>query len=153
MLKGVSTCKPLCPSAQPDWPDSVAIGVVNGSSDEPRLRHFDAPISVDDERLALSGPVTPTEVLRFAATCIGSKCAHFQGQQCQLVSNIVQLLPAVVEQLPVCTIRPQCRWWQQEGKAACLRCPQVVTDNYNPSDRMRLAAAPAITLRRSFQRL
>jgi len=146
MSKHVPTCECSCPSAQPDWPDSVAIGIVNGSADEPRMRHFDVPMLVNDELLALSAPVAPTEVFRFAATCIGSKCAHFQGQQCRLVSNIVQLLPAVVDQLPVCAIRPKCRWWQQEGKAACVRCPQVVTDNYNPSDGMRFAAAPTITL-------
>jgi uncharacterized paraquat-inducible protein A len=56
--------------------------------------------------------------------------------------RIVEQLPTVTEALPPCAIRRDCRWWQQEGKAACMRCPQVVTDNYNASEQMRQAAAP-----------
>ena len=56
--------------------------------------------------------------------------------------RIVQLLPPVVDGLPACHLRPDCRWWQQEGKEACLRCPQVVTDVRNPSELYRQAADP-----------
>ncbi len=31
-------------------------------------------------------------------------------------------------------MRMENRWWQQEGKAACMGCPQVITDIYNPSE-------------------
>jgi hypothetical protein len=104
---------------------------------------------VTDEMLALSEPVTPTEVFRFAAPCLGTGCLHFGQQKCHLARNIVKILPAVTEQLPSCAIRPDCRWWQQEGKEACLRCPQVVTDNYNPSQSMRAAATPELQKARS----
>ena len=43
--------------------------------------------------------------------------------------RIVQQLPTVVETLPACQIRSSCRWWLQEGKAACYRCPQMVTND------------------------
>ncbi|MEH2255413.1 hypothetical protein [Nostoc sp.] len=46
--------------------------------------------------------------------------------------RIVEKLLPVAEALPPYSIRRDCRWWQQEGKAACMRCPQVITDNYNP---------------------
>ena len=59
--------------------------------------------------------------------------------------QIVENLPDVVEQLPPCSIRSNCRWWQQEGRAACIRCPQVITDNYSPSEVMRQTAKPAVT--------
>jgi len=42
--------------------------------------------------------------------------------------------------LPACLIRATCRWYQQEGKAACHRCPQVVTYIAEPTNQMRLAA-------------
>jgi hypothetical protein len=67
---------------------------------------------------------------------------HFRESRCRLATQIVKLLPTVVEKIPTCTIRPKCRWWLQEGKAACLRCAQVVTDNYNPSNEMRVVATP-----------
>lgn len=60
--------------------------------------------------------------------------------------RIVEKLPAVVEQLPPCSIRRDCRWWQQEGKAACMRCPQIITDNYSSSEQLRQAADPSIYL-------
>lgn len=122
----------FCPSTQPAWIGSVAIGVVMGTPEEPRLAPLAHATPVDDSLLSLSGPVAPTEVFRFAALCLGSGCQHFHDQSCNLVTQIVQILPAVVDELPSCTIRPSCRWWQQEGLPACKRCPQVVTENYNP---------------------
>jgi hypothetical protein len=131
-----------CPSAQPSWEGSVAIGVVEGTANEPRLAYFAKPQSVTDQLLALSGPVNPTEIFRFVAPCAEDRCVHFHDRHCELVTQIVQLLPTVVEIIPACKIRPNCRWWFQEGKSACARCPQIVTDNHNPSDEMRVAATP-----------
>lgn len=132
----------FCPSAQPDWAGSVVIGVVEGTAEEPRLAHFPSALPVTEELLQMAQPVTPTEVFRFGAPCMGAGCEHFHNQRCGLVTQIVQLLPAVIEALPVCGIRSTCRWWQQEGRAACMRCPQVVTDNYRPSPEMRIASTP-----------
>jgi hypothetical protein len=61
------------------------------------------------------------------ATCESSRCTHFDGARCRLATRIIASLPEVTERLPPCTIRPSCRWHQQEGGAACRRCPQVVT--------------------------
>jgi hypothetical protein len=55
----------------------------------------------------------------------------------------VDELPEAVEDLPACRIRPACRWWLQEGKAACLRCPLIVTETANPTEQLRHAADPA----------
>jgi len=139
-----ATNTPRCPSAQPDWADSVVFGIVGGTVEEPRLVHLTEPQPVTDELLSLSHPVNPTEVFRFAAPCAGNGCQHFDGSKCRLATKIVQMLPAVLEELPPCCVRPTCRWWQQEGKAACMRCPEIVTENYYPSERLRQAADPAI---------
>jgi hypothetical protein len=34
-----------------------------------------------------------------------------------------------VGELPACGIRERCRWFAQEGSAACAVCPLVRTDN------------------------
>jgi len=124
---------PLCPSAQPDMDNPVAIGVVLGTPEEPRMVHIERPVPVTKELLALSGAVKPTEVFRFAAACAGDACKHFDGKDCGLVQRVVQILPRVTSDLPVCAIRSECRWWQQEGRAACLRCPQIVTETFSAS--------------------
>jgi hypothetical protein len=101
-------------------------------------------VPVTGELLDLARPVTPPEVFRFAAPCMKAGCVHFQGNACSLAARVVQLLPEVTDKIPRCAIRPSCRWWRQEGVAACYRCPQVVTENYNPSDEMQAAAKPPI---------
>ena len=139
--------RPLCPSAQPEWHGSVAIGVVGGSVHEPRVALLASPLPVTEELLALAGPVAPAEVFRFAAPCMNGACAHFARGRCELAARVVRVLPVVAEELPPCQIRPRCRWWQQEGGAACARCPQVVTDNHRPSTAMQAAVGPAGRLR------
>ncbi len=129
-----------CPSAQPEWDGSVIIGVVGGTAAEPRVAHVSPSLPVTHELLDLASPVSPAEVFRFAAPCLGGGCLHFANATCHLAAKIVELLPQVSDKLPACAVRPQCRWWLQEGKAACFRCSQVVTKNYNPSRLMRLAA-------------
>jgi hypothetical protein len=132
----------LCPSAEPSMAGSVAFGIVGGTADEPHLRHLEQLLPVTEELLSLSGPVRPTEVFRFAAPCACNACPNFQDSQCSLATRLVKWLPEVTETLPPCQVRPHCRWWHEHGKAACLRCPQVVTDNYNPTEQMRLASDP-----------
>ncbi len=135
---------PFCPSAQPSMPGAVVFGVVGGTVHEPRVGYLTEPLPVTPELLALTGEVEPTEVFRFGAPCAGGGCQHFDGSSCRLAGKLVQLAPVVTgPSLPPCTIRRTCRWWRQEGKAACMRCPQVSTIEYLPSDELRLAADPS----------
>jgi hypothetical protein len=135
--------RPFCPSAQPDWPGAVVIGTVAGSADEPHVVFTDEPVGVSEEVMKLARPVHPTEVFRFAAPCLCTGCLHFDSGRCSLVQRVVRILPSVTDDLPACPIRSRCRWWLEEGRAACLRCPQVVTENTNPSEEMVVAARPA----------
>jgi len=136
----------LCPSAQPDWEGSKVIGVVGGTADAPEVAYLAEPQPVTDELLALARPVTPTEVFRIAAPCAGTGCKHFSEEQskCKLVEKTVRWAQVVVEKLPACSIRPDCRWWQQEGRAACMRCPQVVTDRFQAPEAIAKAADPTV---------
>ena len=139
---GVPT--PLCPSAPPESAGAVIFGVVGGTADAPRVAHLARPVPVTDELLMLAQPAPPAAVYRTAAPCAASACVHFAANRCRLVERIVDHLPAAVDGLPACRLRPHCRWWQQEGKDACLRCPMIVTEMVNPSDQLRQAADPSV---------
>lgn len=103
----------------------------------PSIIYLNQILHATSEVLAMSAPLRPTEVFLLAATCAEGKCPHFDGTDCQLATRIVKRLPPVVDSLPVCMIRKDCRWYSQEGSAACLRCPDVTTVSYNLSDEIR----------------
>ncbi len=135
---------PLCPSAQPEMSGAVVFGVVGGTSSNPILAYLNEPLPVSDDLLRLCAPVEPGEVFRFAATCAGSGCMHFDGQSCSLAARITAALPGIVSVLPRCTIRHRCRWWDEQGGEACRRCPGIVTERYAPPEEMVIAAAPHV---------
>jgi hypothetical protein len=141
-LIGGGQAPPLCPSAQPDMKAAHIIGVVGGTAQAPRIALLDDPQPATPEMLALSGELDPTQIFRFAAHCETSKCSHFDGRDCQLATRVVQILPAVTSELPTCRIRANCRWYLQEGKPACFRCPQVLTRDSTPNMEMVQAATP-----------
>jgi hypothetical protein len=125
----------LCPSA-PAQPRSVLIGVVSGTADKPRITPTETAMPVTPELIAMAGPVAPTEAFRFAATCRTSGCIHFRNAACQIAARSTVLLDEVVVNLPKCPIRPQCRWFREEGADMCRRCPQIVTRQFAPSAEM-----------------
>ena len=128
-----------CPSSIPEIPGSEIFGIAEGTVDQPNVTYLDPPLPVTPELLAAADPVEPTEIFRFVGTCLEKGCRQFGNGQCQLAKRLVEGLPEVTQTLPTCAIRQRCRWWQQEGKAACLRCPQIVRTNYALSDPMRQA--------------
>jgi hypothetical protein len=120
-----------CPSAQAGAKDARVYGVRTGTPDAPRVGYLTETLPVSEKLLALSGPAKATEVFRIAAPCAMSGCKHFKENACTLVQRIVEGLAPVVNALPPCQIRSTCRWFSQEGRNACLRCPQVITDKPN----------------------
>lgn len=132
-----------CPSAQPDMADAQILGVIRADTAEPRLAYLNERVAATAELMAAAAPALPGEVFRLAAKCEESKCTHFHAGACRLASRIVDMLPEVTDSLPPCVIRKSCRWFHQEGRAACLRCPQIVTASWQPDDlTQRVAAAP-----------
>jgi hypothetical protein len=141
-VNNVAQSTPMCPSAQRDWQGSRAFGVIVGSVDQPRVQYLEYPLPSDDPRLD-TGNVKATEVIRFAAPCAGCQCAQHEEGACGLAKRAVQHLPVVVRILPKCGIRQDCLWWRQEGREACYRCPQVVTENRNDSQLLRQVVGAA----------
>ncbi|MBD3886017.1 nitrogen fixation protein [Phormidium tenue FACHB-886] len=133
---------PLCPSAQPHMEGSTAFGVISGTVESPSVAYLTEAQPVTEKLLSLAAPVAPTEVFRFAASCEAGNCQHFDGKHCRLATRIVEKLPVATTALPACVLRPNCRWWRQEGKSACLRCPQVVTEIYQPTALQVEVATP-----------
>jgi hypothetical protein len=129
-----------CPSAQPGMADAQILGVVSGGAEEPRIAYLRDVVPATPEILDMAAPVAPTEVFRLAARCEEAKCTHFDGERCQLAVRIVAMLPEVTERLPPCMIRPTCRWYKQEGRSACLRCPQIVTLDVAADERRKRVA-------------
>ena len=140
----------LCPSAPPERAGGVLFGVVGGGATGSDLvAYLKEPQPVTDEVLALAAPLPPAAVLRFAAGCAESACAHYDGHECRLAEKVVVLLPPVVSVLPPCAIRSKCRWWAQEGRAACVRCPAIATRPADAGEALRRAADPAVAVQPS----
>jgi hypothetical protein len=122
--------------------DLRVLGVIERTVEGARVIYLSERVVADDALLAQASPASPAEVFRLSGTCESSCCVHFRDDRCRLASRIASLLPAVVDVLPICTIRSSCRWFSQEGRAACMRCPQVVTESAEASDEYRRAASP-----------
>ncbi|MFB7617976.1 hypothetical protein [Kitasatospora sp. NPDC056181] len=126
----------LCPSAPADSAGSVLIGVVSGTPGAPRVVPTAHAMPVTLEITELARPASPGEVFRFASACRTSGCVHFKQSACQIASRSAVVLDEVVEELPRCPIRAQCRWFHQEGPSLCRRCPQIVTEQHRPTAEM-----------------
>jgi hypothetical protein len=121
--------------------DARVFGVLTGSNtEELQVGYLTEALPATPQLLAAVAPAKPTEVFRAAAPCVERGCQHFDGANCQLAARIIAMLDPVVSALPRCAIRPVCRWFRQEGREACLRCPQVITERRNPSELQRVVA-------------
>ncbi len=127
----------LCPSSQPEVEGARVLGVVQQTENGAAVSYLEQLIPATAEVMRWAAPFPPTEVFRLAAPCQTNRCPHFDGTNCGLAARIVRILPAVTEQLPPCQIRGECRWFRQEGGAACRRCPEISTVNYDASETMR----------------
>lgn len=123
---------------------SVVLGVFREVDGEEFLNHLAEPVPVNADVLAFARGAPLTDVFRFAAPCATERCAHFAAGDCRLAAKIVEAVPEAAGALPPCRIRADCRWFVQEGKAACLRCPLIHSETANPSPAMRYAADPAV---------
>jgi hypothetical protein len=142
MSKNLHPASLFCPSGQPDAQDGAVFGVIAGPPERRRVGYLTEQQPVTEELLALAQPARPQQVFRFAAPCARGGCMHFDGANCQLAARIASRLAPVVNALPECRIRQTCRWFRQEGKAACLRCPQVVTEVHDASEEWIQIAQP-----------
>ena len=137
--------KPLrCPSSYPGGIDAKVFAVVVGSVDEPEVKYLKKSIDATDQLLQSVSPAEPTEVFRFSSNCIDKRCGHYDSNEskCTLVQRTIQFINPKIDNLNPCAIRKSCVWRNQEGKEACVRCPQVVRDGYPVSRESLNATRP-----------
>jgi hypothetical protein len=127
---------PLCPSAHTSAPGARLFGVqVRTERGDRQLAYLTETQPITEQVISLAGNAAPHEVLRVAAHCIEGLCPHWNGQGCRLATRVATMMPQAVSAMPRCAIRPTCLWFKQEGPAACLRCPGVVTiERHAPDD-------------------
>ena len=136
-----NTAPLMCPSIISIGPEAQVFGVLTGSPAEGlQVGYLTEAVPATPELLAAAAPAEPAEVFRAAAPCFEHRCKHFDGTRCQLATRITAMLDPVVSALPRCAIRATCRWFRQEGRAACMRCPQVTTELRNPNELDRAVA-------------
>jgi hypothetical protein len=134
-----------CPSVQPDLDGAHVFAVVGGTLDQPEVTYLDQALPVTPEIWAMTAPLNPAEVFRISGPCaMSTACMHFDDNRskCRLAIRTVRLAPVVVSKPPRCAIRRTCMWWAQEGVSACLRCPQVVTNDAAANERVVATADP-----------
>ena len=120
----------LCPSA-PAQMNSILLGVVQ----------IDGSVAFVKDRLQVTREFldiaakdgAPETRFRFSSPCIGSACKQWANGGCSVPGRLVEILPRAASTnppLPNCSIRDQCRWFDQEGAAACRICPVVITRSH-----------------------
>ena len=119
----------LCPSAPPQ----AGALLLGRFTEEGSLAFAAKPLPVTASFLAAAEATGDIgKRFRFASRCTQSACSRWQNGKC----SVGMAAARVAEQqklekppdLPACVIRPQCRWFAQEGAAACRICPHVVYD-------------------------
>ena len=132
-----------CPSAAADWEGAQLLGVVEGEPGAPRRKYVKPRPGSPPIRARVPPELRPEEVFRVTAPCRGTGCPQFAGGRCGVARAAARHLQEVEERaLPACTLRPDCRWWVDEGVAACRRCPTVVTADTARAGTAYAAAIP-----------
>jgi hypothetical protein len=114
----------LCPSA-PLYPGSRLLGVVKPDN---TVDILEEPLEVDEQFMAAANNGKAAEhKFRFVNKCLKGGCEQWTGDTCGVIKRIVDAIDEKLntEELPACNIRPDCRWFNQEGASACKACPLV----------------------------
>lgn len=124
----MSTSTTLCPSS-PLEPGVVLVGVAltDGS-----IAYAADRVELGPEFVAaVKQADSPERLFRFAGPCRNQGCQQWTGGQCGVINRLVEVNSHIKteEALPQCSIRPQCRWFNQEGAKACTLCPYIITDS------------------------
>ena len=121
----------LCPSARCE-PGATLLGIVGADG---RVGYLTPPLAIDATFAARAreGDAAPETRFRFAQPCVAGGCHHWTGQACGLIGRVRQVLAEaetpVAAAPPRCGIRHACRWFAQDGLAACAVCPLVITED------------------------
>jgi hypothetical protein len=84
-----------------------------------------SPLEYEDAIRAPKEADSDPTYTRLAGRCHGHECAYWAGA-CQLGQRLATVEVHVSNRFsPRCVIRKQCRWFAENGSAACNNCPYV----------------------------
>jgi hypothetical protein len=122
----VDDSRALCPSGKCE-PGAKLLGIIQADG---TVGYLGDPIEIDGDfsDRAHRGR-TPERRFRFVNPCAECGCRQWTGTRCGVIDKVLtELEGSETEQLPKCGIRPHCRWFKQNGAAACAVCSLVITD-------------------------
>lgn len=111
----------LCPSARPAT-TSRLLGVRRADG---RVGFVSPPLPITEAFLERAGS-HPDARFRFVAPCVTDRCGQWTGSACGVGSLVAfHGVRHHDPEDPDCDVRPQCRWFAQEGSSACRGCQHV----------------------------
>lgn len=111
-----------CPSMLPDLARAVIAKVVVG---EERLEFVAEEIQVPASLPLAADPESLLRRARFVGSCRAGECGHWTGVSCRLGHAIARVdIPSSIH-ISRCSIRSSCRWYKENGSAACRPCQHV----------------------------
>lgn len=114
----------LCPSA----PCSLGALLIGRAVSPTEVAILPEPIVVNAAFVAEAGNHrAPEKRFRFAAPCKAGGCSNWDGHKCTVPEVTSSILSSRDAGYPVCGIRSDCRWFDQDGFLACSLCVQVTT--------------------------
>jgi hypothetical protein len=114
----------LCPSA-PASPKATLLGAIQTDGSVAFIK--DKIVATPEFLSAAAKHGAPESRFRFSSRCLGSACRQWSNDKCSLPERLADLIDANDAPLPQCSIRPQCRWYDQLGTKACGACSVVIT--------------------------
>jgi len=117
----------LCPSSRCKK-GHILLGIVQANG---KIGFLDKQLLVNQEfvETAYRGR-KPEKRFRFASPCAKVACKQWNSGRCGVLDNVFNCVPQEhrITEIPQCSIRNQCRWYQQNGYEACTVCPLIITD-------------------------
>jgi hypothetical protein len=120
-----------CPSSRCE-PGAILLGIVLPGG---RLAYAADRVVIDEEFVAIAKQGrSPEARFRFSSPCARGACRQWTGSGCGVIDAVLSHATAAPSDmpLPMCSIRPSCRWFAQSGAEACAVCPYVITDAGSP---------------------
>ncbi|MDG4792944.1 hypothetical protein [Micromonospora sp. WMMD1082] len=119
----------MCPSTPADNA-TVFLGMITPAG---RVAYVTPAMPAEVAVTAAAEADAPVEArYRLAGPCVTSRCGFWTGEHCglgeRLAASYAEIAGEPEADLPRCAIRRTCRWFAEQGSAACAACAHVVTD-------------------------
>jgi hypothetical protein len=120
--------KSMCPSSSCEEGSNL-LGIIQNDG---HVSFLSDRLTINEEfiQIAHTGR-SPEKRFRFSNVCVSSSCKQWNKGRCGVIDKIIEDIGRIKEpdELPRCSIRAECRWYQQCGGKACIVCPEVITDS------------------------